>query len=328
MLVRRFGAFLLIVLAACQYKQVREPGSSMQDREERNEIKAPPAIASISSGLAGPESVLYDPEQDVYFISNINGGLLDKDNNGFISRVDANNLAVNLKWVEGGKNGVTLDGPKGMAIAGDTLYVSDVSAVRKFNRRTGAVEGEIALPGATTINDMTTDGKRVWVSDTAVVPASGGTFFASGTDAVWQIENDHARRSRAAPISISRTGSHSSTASCGPSRSAAASSINSTADRKRTRAVAARATRWTGRATRRNLLRHELGRHGDLSREEGRLVRADPAGSSDAGRLRLRHEAPSAPAARVELESRDVASGAVNTPIFSCPYEDGRMFVR
>ena len=193
-MLKRFAAFVIVALAACQYKQVREPGSSIEDKEKRTQIKAPPAVQSITSGLAGPESVLYDPQQDVYFISNINGGLLDKDNNGFITRVDANNLTVNLKWIEGGKNGVTLDGGKGMAIVGETLYVSDVSAVRKFNRRTGMPEGEIALPGATTINDMTTDGKRVWVSDTGVIPASGQTFFSSGTDAVWQIENDRATK--------------------------------------------------------------------------------------------------------------------------------------
>ena len=194
MSVTRICAIALIALCGCQYKELREPGSSIADKEKRNQIKAPPAVQTISTGLAGPESVLYDPEQDVYFISNINGGLLDRDNNGFISRVDANTLAVTLKWVEGGKNGVTLDGPKGMAIAGDTLYASDTAAVRKFNRRTGAYEGEIALPGATTINDMTTDGKRIWVSDTGVVPASGVTFFSTGTDAVWQIENDHATK--------------------------------------------------------------------------------------------------------------------------------------
>lgn len=166
----------------------------MEDKEARNAIKAPPAVQSISSGLAGPESVLYDPDQDVYFISNINGGLLDRDNNGFISRVNAQNLAVDLKWIAGGKNGVTLDGPKGMAIVGESLYVSDVTAVRKFDRKTGAAQGEIPLPGATTINDLTTDGKRVWVSDTGVVPASGVTFFSTGTDAVWQIENDRATK--------------------------------------------------------------------------------------------------------------------------------------
>ena len=146
------------------------------------------------TGLAGPESVLHDPEQDIYFISNINGGLLAQDANGFISRVDADSMSVNVRWIEGGKNGVKLDAPKGMTIVGDTLYVSDVTAVRRFNRRSGAPEGEIALPGATLINDLTNDGTAVYASDTGVKPASGIEFAATGTDAIWKISGDRAEK--------------------------------------------------------------------------------------------------------------------------------------
>src|SRR4051812_28973995 len=39
------------------------------------------------SGLKHPESARYDPDLDVWFVSNINGNPLAKDNNGFISRV-------------------------------------------------------------------------------------------------------------------------------------------------------------------------------------------------------------------------------------------------
>jgi sugar lactone lactonase YvrE len=192
---RRFHiALLAFVLAACNNEGPPPPHTSISDDDRRNLIAAPPAIATISTGLAGPESVLYDPQQDVYFISNINGGLLDRDNNGFISRVDAKTLNVNLKWIEGGKNNVTLDGPKGMAIAGDSLYVSDVAAVRKFDRHTGAALAAIPLPGTTTINDLTTDGKNIYASDTGVIPGPGDTFEATGTDSIWIIENDHARK--------------------------------------------------------------------------------------------------------------------------------------
>lgn len=187
-------AFLALILAACNNEGPPPPHTSISDDDQRNRIVAPPAMATISTGLAGPESVLYDPQQDVYFISNINGGLLDRDDNGFISRVDAKTLEVDLKWIEGGKNNVTLDGPKGMAIAGDSLYVSDVAAVRKFDRHTGAPQAAIALPGTTTINDLTTDGKNIYVSDTGVIPGPAETFEATGTDSIWIIENDRARK--------------------------------------------------------------------------------------------------------------------------------------
>ena len=195
MTVRRLRiALIALVLAACNNEGPPPPHTSISDDEQRSKIVAPAAVATISTGLAGPESVLYDAQQDVYFISNINGGLLDRDNNGFISRVDAKTLSVNLKWIEGGRNNVTLDGPKGMAIVGDSLYVSDVAAVRKFDRHSGAPLAAIALPGTTTINDLTTDGQNVYVSDTGVIPGPAETFEATGTDSIWIIENDHARK--------------------------------------------------------------------------------------------------------------------------------------
>jgi hypothetical protein len=150
---------------------------------------APPALAVITK-LRGPESVLHDREQDLYFISNLDGGLLTVDNNGFISRVHPDSMQVELKWIEGGRGGVRLDAPKGMAILGDTLYVSDITAVRKFDRRTGASLGEIALQGAALINDIATDGKSLYVSDTGLLTGPGTTFYPTGSDAIWKITGD------------------------------------------------------------------------------------------------------------------------------------------
>jgi hypothetical protein len=182
-----------LLLAACSYQKRETLPASPSPAETRGPERVTAAIATITN-LAGPESVLYDREQDVYFISNLNGGLLAQDNNGFISRVRANTLAVDLRWVAGGKDGVRLDAPKGMAIVGDVLYVSDVTAVRKFDRRTGAPRGEVMLPRATLINDLATDGTNVYASDTGVIPGAGTTFVATGTDAIWKIVNDHATK--------------------------------------------------------------------------------------------------------------------------------------
>jgi hypothetical protein len=160
--------------------------------------RAPSALAVITR-LRGPESALHDASQDVYFISNLNGGLQTVDDNGFITRVNAKTMAVELKWIDGGAPDVRLDAPKGMAVAGETLYVSDITAVRKFDRRTGRPRGEIALPGATLINDLTTDGTSVFVSDTGLRVGPGTTFYATGTDAIWKITGDRAVKIAAGP---------------------------------------------------------------------------------------------------------------------------------
>src|SRR5712691_7878176 len=107
---------------------------------------APPAAAAapgatelaVVEGFLTPESVLHDPVQDIYFVSNINGSPTAKDNNGFISRVRPDGAVENLKFIEGGHGGVTLNAPKGLAIRGDTLWVADIDVVRSFDAKTGA----------------------------------------------------------------------------------------------------------------------------------------------------------------------------------------------
>ncbi|MFL6248904.1 MAG: SMP-30/gluconolactonase/LRE family protein [Thermoanaerobaculia bacterium] len=183
-------AIALILLTGCPSDRTADPtmrGSALPAPPPMRAL-APPALTTITK-LRGPESVLYDPAQDVYFISNINGAMLDVDGNGFISRVDPATMKVNLKWIASG-----LDGPKGMAILGDTLYVVDITAVRKFDRRTGAPLGEITIPSASFLNDITTDGQSLYVSDTGIRSGPGIAFYDTGTDAIWKISGDRPQK--------------------------------------------------------------------------------------------------------------------------------------
>ena len=123
-------------------------------------------------GFGGPESVRYDPELDMYFISCIVGYGSAKDNNGYIVRVKADKPDSGVVLAHGGVNGVMLDGPKGMAIHGDTLWVADINILRGFNKRTGAVLANIDFTpyGAVQLNDVAVgpDG-QVRVTDTGII---------------------------------------------------------------------------------------------------------------------------------------------------------------
>jgi len=144
---------------------------------------APPTL--VSGGFQTPESILYEPRSDVYLVSNINGDPTASDGNGFISRVAPDGRILELKWIDGAKPGVRLNGPKGMAVAGDTLYVSDITAVRMFDLRTGAPKGAVVILGSTFMNDLAAgrDG-TIYATDTGVRP----DFSPSGTDAVYKID--------------------------------------------------------------------------------------------------------------------------------------------
>ncbi|MGH7471908.1 MAG: SMP-30/gluconolactonase/LRE family protein [Longimicrobiales bacterium] len=144
---------------------------------------------SISvAGFSTPESVLYDDVADVYLVSNINGEPLGRDDNGFISRVAPDGTVQQLKWIDGAAAEVTLNAPKGMAIIGDTLFVSDIDSVRAFSRTTGAMLGARAVPGSTFLNDLAAGGGVLYVSDSGLKP----DFSSSGTDAVYRFEGNRA----------------------------------------------------------------------------------------------------------------------------------------
>lgn len=143
-----------------------------------------------NAGFQTPESIVHDAAADVYLVSNINGVPSAKDDNGFISRVSPDGKVGTLKWIEGGQKGVTLHAPKGLAVRGETVYVTDIDCVRRFHRTTGAAEGETCIDGATFLNDISVgpDGV-VYVTDTGIrIDASGAT--PTGTDAVYRLASD------------------------------------------------------------------------------------------------------------------------------------------
>jgi hypothetical protein len=138
-------------------------------------------------GFATPESVLHDEQADVYLVSNINGSPTDKDGNGFISRLSTDGEVLELKWIDGESAGVTLNAPKGMALAGDLLYVADIDCIRMFDRSTVAAAGEECVPGASFLNDVAAAiNGGVLFTDSGLDP----TFSPSGTDALYRLDQN------------------------------------------------------------------------------------------------------------------------------------------
>jgi sugar lactone lactonase YvrE len=138
-------------------------------------------------GLQAPEAARWDSDQKIWFVANINGAPSTKDNNGFISRLAPDGTIETLKFIEGGKKGVTLNGPKGMAIVGDTLWVCDIDAVRGFNRKTGALVANIKVPGAVFINDITAGPDALYATDTGVILSADAPPKHPGPDAIYRI---------------------------------------------------------------------------------------------------------------------------------------------
>lgn len=116
-----------------------------------------------TNDLKNPESVAYAPEQNVMFVSNVNGKPTEKDQNGFISKVSPSNGNITeLNWVTG------LDAPKGMAISSNNsrLYVSDITDLVEIDVDNGKIK-RLNAPRSAFLNDVVSDNQgNIYVSDT------------------------------------------------------------------------------------------------------------------------------------------------------------------
>lgn len=136
----------LLLALGCARKETPAPETT---------AAAAPARVTTITGFSTPESVLWSAKEDVWFVSNINGSPVAKDGNGFISRVSRDGVIDSLHFIMGGRDSVTLNGPKGMALVGDTLWVADIDAVRAFDAHTGKRIASIELgKQATFLNDV------------------------------------------------------------------------------------------------------------------------------------------------------------------------------
>jgi hypothetical protein len=116
--------------------------------------------------LKAPESVIYEPNENVLFVSNVDGPPDRKDKQGFISKVSPlNGSIIELNWVTG------LDAPKGMTVINNNnsklLYVSDITDLLEIDINSGKIINRYNAPGSIFLNDVASDNQgHIYVSDT------------------------------------------------------------------------------------------------------------------------------------------------------------------
>lgn len=104
------------------------------------------------------ESVVYDARREVLYVSSVNG--YQKNGLGYLSKVSLDGEMLARQWVTG------LNGPTGMAIRDDRLYVADLDEVVSVDLNTGRVHQLFPAPDENPgLNDIAVgpDG-RIWVS--------------------------------------------------------------------------------------------------------------------------------------------------------------------
>ncbi len=121
-----------------------------------------------------PESVVYDAQRDLLYVSNINGDPNEVDGNGYISQLSLSGEVINQHFITG------LNAPKGLAIVGDTLYVADINELVKINLTSQKITQSYPAPNAKFLNDVVADNNgNIYVSGfltNSIYRLSKGTF--------------------------------------------------------------------------------------------------------------------------------------------------------
>lgn len=128
-------------------------------------------------GLEDPESVALSADGGTLFVCNVAGEGDEADGRGFISRVSRDGKMLQKDWVSG------LDAPKGVVVAGDRLYVSDITRLVEIDIVGGRVAARYPAPGAKFLNDV-----AVAPDGTVLVADSGGAriyALKAGAMTVW-----------------------------------------------------------------------------------------------------------------------------------------------
>src|ERR671923_2094828 len=162
-LVVAAAATIMSILLAAANVTITNAQQQQQQQMTTTKIEK---VWETPAELKNPESVIYEPNENVLFVSNVDGAPDRKDKQGFISKVSPlNGSIIELNWVTG------LDAPKGMAITNNTnntlLYVSDITDLIEIDINSGKIINRYNAPGSAFLNDVASDNQgHVYVSDT------------------------------------------------------------------------------------------------------------------------------------------------------------------
>ncbi len=126
---------------------------------------------AVLEGFDTPECVCLDPATGTAYVSNVVAPKLvaEKvnvtDGTGFISRLAPGGQIDTLRWIES-TPAAPLNAIKGMCIQDGVLYGADLTRVVRYEIATRKSLPPIEIAGAIMLNDMYSDGRQVYVSDT------------------------------------------------------------------------------------------------------------------------------------------------------------------
>jgi sugar lactone lactonase YvrE len=124
------------------------------------------------TSLTTPESVLFEPKENVVYVSCINGQPQAENKNSFIAKISPEGKVIKLKLTE------NLNATKGLGFHNGKLFVTELANIVEIDARTGKILNRYPVAGAKFLNDI------------AINPANGAVYFTdSGDNKVYMLQN-------------------------------------------------------------------------------------------------------------------------------------------
>lgn len=111
--------------------------------------------------LRTPECVLFDPAQNVLYVTCINGNPTLENKGSYLAKLSQDGKVIQLKFTE------NLNSTKGMGISGNKLYLTEMTQVVEIALATGKILNRYPIEGAKFLNDIAIDTQKgiIYVSD-------------------------------------------------------------------------------------------------------------------------------------------------------------------
>lgn len=171
-----YAGLLIFTFSACQSgKSGKSQTKNNASDTSASQMALKPAWRT-DTVLKGSESALFDSAREQIYVTCGNTDPVAKDGDGFIAILTPRGKIKKLNWLDG------LDAPKGMALMGNRLYVTDIDQIRVINVETASIETSVPVDGAQFLNDVCTDGTRIFFSD-----SKAGKIYAMQPDGLPEI---------------------------------------------------------------------------------------------------------------------------------------------
>jgi len=130
-------------------------------------------IWETEANLLTPESVTYDPEYDMYYVSNYDYMYYTKGHpTGYISRLGTDGKIIEQEWIKG------LFAPTGICVYGNRLYIVVRNGVVIVGTKKGNYITQYDIPDAVFLNDITADSLgRIYISDSSGDPGKPDIYI-------------------------------------------------------------------------------------------------------------------------------------------------------